>query len=729
MKYLVIVFFICSTIDLYSQTYSKLLELQDLTENILMDMEVHDNHIYLATRHQCDPDTSDNSKIACTALSKLSISAEVLDSRLFDTLSPEGFNRLLVKDNNVYLSGHHHVPFSGRSIIVSRLNTELIPDSLFYITNDQNHISNNEGLIERDDKFFLYGNIKVDSTFKSHIIYMDSAFNVKNTARFSRVTGENHCHDLQFTSDGNLIYANRFSSGFGASSVSGQQIMVIDTAFNKVDSLEFDGFIKDRSGTLRLLASSTGHVYCMTNRHPHGSILPSHGHINKYSSDLDSLIWSLKLPFNNFINGRRYTIKAFYEASNGDILACGRTYDSSPNALQDQINNGFHGYLVRVSPTGEIKYLRVYKVPHFNDIISSPDFSIFHTTSLWNIHELEDGRLLLGGTAGYNSRQLSVIFPAGDPLYYTWLLTVDENGCLEGEECQEVIILDGEVKNSPPIFPVGTKWTYEYFPDPIDPSKKVYSYITYEVTDTVMQNDTVVYIIENNRRLPEERMIQGDNEVWFWDKQGKFWQKTYDFDAMTSYETKFGGGAFTTYTEVKIDTTEYFTFGDRGIVDLDKVTIEDNGTLEEPLHLSILDRCGNVTGGHGLRLGLGLNLWDPVPFYAIGNLRCFEQDTFFYNFNGLKTPVIPCDSTWSEIIDNVDAFERSDISIFPNPTYGSVSFKGLKLPTQYELYGLDGKLFKSGILEQDYLTIEREGFFIIKLLHEGRWISEKIVRY
>ena len=716
------------TISIHSigQTYSKILEPFDLTNNILRDMEVNDNAIYISTEHICDPDSTDNSTISCTGLSLVNLNGDITYSVLIDTLFPEGFNRLLLSDNQVLLTGHHHEDFIGRSTLLYKFTQDsLILDTMFSIRNDSLAVSNNNGLVKTKNGYLLYGNSLSEHETKIDIFTADFNGQKLNAIKFSRVAYDNDCHDLQFTVDGNLIYANPFSSGNGAGSVDGQQIMILDTAFNKLDSLEFDGFIKDRSGKLRLLASSTGHIYCMTNGNPEGSILPSHGHVNKYSADLDTLLWSVKLPFSNLINERRYRIHDFQEAKNGDILATGRTWDASPNALQDQINNSFNGLLIRLSPEGEIKYLRVYKLPHDQpDILPPSEFGVYYESSLWNIHELDDGRLILGGTATYSPWQLTAILANDETRSFTWLMTVNENGCLDDEECQEVVIIDGVIKKSQPIFPIGTQWTYEYLPEQINPNIIEHNYITYEVSDTLSENDTTIYIINNNRGLPEERMIQGDNEIWFLDSNLNDWQLTYDFDAMISYETQYGTPNFVTNTTVDIDTVEFFTFGERGIVDLDKVTITDNGTIEERLSLTILDRCGKLEGG--LRLGLGLNLFDP--FYQIGELRCFEQDTFFYNFSEFQDLTLPCDTTWFDVLDNVDNIIEDKVMIYPNPTTGSVYIDGIKLPVSYQLYDSNGQIMRSGILKENDLLLKEKGTYIIRLKLEKKWSSKMVIR-
>ena len=487
MDKILFIFCIVCSANLLSQTHSTLINPFDNIYNNMRSMVVGEDVVYISTEHFCSSETSGNSLISCTGLISVTLDGEIVKSVLIDSMFPEGFNRLVYENSKVYLSGHHHEEFLGRSTYLYEFSSDSLNiNSIIELENNHDEIVNNNGILVVDTTFIFYGSTILGDNSHSDIRSVNIAEDISTRTIISRGLIKNDCHDLQSTINGNLVYANSFKSNGD----SGQQIMVLDSSFSKVDSIEFDNTIQDRSGVLRILASSSGHIYCMTNNHPFGSRFPAHGHINKFTRNLDTLEWSVKLPFNNLINERRYLIHDFYEAQNGDILASGRAWDSSPSALLDQVNNGFNGFLARLSPDGEIKFLRVYKLPHLSgDLLPEKDFGIYHETSLWNIHELEDGRIVLGGIATYNSLQLSVILPNDEVLSYPWMLVVQNDGCLVDEECQEVIVVDGIKNDGLPIFPLGTRWTYDFFPNPINPNTIETSYITFEVVDTIIQND------------------------------------------------------------------------------------------------------------------------------------------------------------------------------------------------------------------------------------------------
>jgi hypothetical protein len=706
---------------IHAQTFTKLLELHSL-DNILRDIEIDGDNMFISVNHFCDPDTSDNSTIACTGLYKLNQHGDLVNSILLDTLGPEGWNRLLFSMEKLYLTGHLHKSFEGRKTLIYKFNENLQIENLTYLSSGNEEIPNSEGILKIDDNFLLYGKIVLDGVSYYNVLKIDLNNNIIWDKVFKRGLLKNEIHDLQLTHDGNLLYLNEFSDSFGAQGESGLQIIKMDTDGNKLDSLEFSGIIAGTDSVPRLLASNSGDIYCYTFMHPEGSVISSHGHINKYSSNLDTLFWSLKLPINGVMNNRRYRIYDFMESENGDILACGTAYDAGPNAYIDTQDNSWNGFFIRVSPAGEIMNLRVYKMEHNNPLIPIDELGRYRESSLWNIRELTDGRIILGGTANYTPAQNNIIYPAEDVHSFTWIMTVNSDGCLDNEECQEVINLDGEIKQAQAIFPIGTKWTYDYFPFQYDPDIVVHSYITYEVTDTVTQNDTIIYTITNNRNLPEERMIQEENEVWFWDDGIDDWQLTYDFDAVSSYTTQTGNAPdFINNVEVKIDNIGIMFFGDRGVVSLQEVSMVES-EFEEPIQLDILERCGNLDGG--LRLGLGLNLFECTD--CVGKIRCFEQDTFSFNFN--ESEEIACDSVWITILNATAETPDKVVSVFPNPSSGIVHIDGIEEDVEYKLFTLSGELVEKGGTVDKKLELGSPGVFLLGIRVGDQWSYSKIIK-
>lgn len=293
------------------------------------------------------------------------------------------------------------------------------------------------------------------------------------------------------------------------------------------------------------------------------------------------------------------------------------------------------------------------------------------------------------------------------------------------------LLADGDGMDTVPIFPVGTKWTYEYYPHPVNPNDIIHSYITYEVTDTLHINDTIVYTVVNNRNKPVDRMIQSRNKVWFWDTGVDGWQLSYEFGETRFYGVPVGDSELFQEAIVHVDSMGTYAFGGRGDQAIQHVNIYPNYTWEDPLVLSILHHCGNLDGGgqSGLKLGVGLNLWDPNPYYSIGKLRCFEQGDFFHNFSDSQLEEIACDSVWTEVLSSTSEAHRFNIAIYPNPTHHEIFIEGTDANLYYEIFTLEGKLVKNGQTEKSAISGLPAGMMILRLYMDDRMETFRVIKF
>ncbi|MEZ4981266.1 MAG: hypothetical protein R2769_06690 [Saprospiraceae bacterium] len=70
------------------------------------------------------------------------------------------------------------------------------------------------------------------------------------------------------------------------------------------------------------------------------------------------------MPNDQLVDGEHYNLFDFIEAQNGNIVACGMAYDNTDTELATGVpdkNSTWNGFIVRISPDGEIKWLRLYK--------------------------------------------------------------------------------------------------------------------------------------------------------------------------------------------------------------------------------------------------------------------------------------------------------------------------------------------------------------------------------
>ena len=73
------------------------------------------------------------------------------------------------------------------------------------------------------------------------------------------------------------------------------------------------------------------------------------------------------------------------------------------------IDHTYNGFISRISPNGKIVWHRLFKVVNDEPLVPVKEFGSFLNSTIWNLHELDDGRIITGGTAYHNSIQNGVI--------------------------------------------------------------------------------------------------------------------------------------------------------------------------------------------------------------------------------------------------------------------------------------------------------------------------------
>jgi hypothetical protein len=433
----------------FGQTYSTVLNSSNGQHNTTRDIEIFENSLYISS-YSCRPGIYVD--YGCNSMFKLNLNGDMLAVQSYDSLFAKNFANLDVKEDKILMSGIWLYEKSrANPATVLSIDSSLNETGKFVGVSNPDINPKNSGIFYNNGFTYIFGHLESltnDVYQQTNIVKIDKELNgIKNDFRTVRAFGPpgfNDCQDLQITREGDLIYGHHFKDNIGAVGEGGLQIMLIDTFFNKIDSFEVQ---LENSEISRLLASKEGAIYFNSKNHPVPSNnFPSKGRINKLNSTLDTLLWSLELPFDNFTNSRKYDIFDFIQADNGDIIACGSVWDlghgsSTPDAT-------FHGFVTRVTQNGEFSWLRMFRLPNSNPIIPANRFGKYMQGGLYSMLELDDGRIVLGGTASATHIQWNRLLVEGDTLTYNWILTVDANGCIEGEECQEVITLDGEIINS-----------------------------------------------------------------------------------------------------------------------------------------------------------------------------------------------------------------------------------------------------------------------------------------
>jgi hypothetical protein len=482
--------FLISNIIFGQSTFYKLIS-NDI-RNIATDIDYNNGRIYLSSANQANTiiSTFQEGK----SLSKLEI-ANLLPKKFGVFDSTYCFNRLSKYENNYIVSGHN--TGKDRETKFHILNSELIEQSEFSITSANAERIGNEGIYIEDSIMYSYGLFQKDEVLNANIVKYDLISNIviwdKNYKKGKRL---NQMWDLQITHDGNFIFIiYHKDADAGSGSNSGYQIVKIDKEGMILDTFNHRDISIDKQ---RILASKDGSIYYSTDNNPLNPIIPTDGRINKLSENMDSILWSLELPSNAFTDGNRYEIYDYYQAANGDIMACGRVWHMPGGPLVAGLSATWNGFMVRVSQEGVLKWHRIYRLPNEHPKLPKATFGKFRPGQLDKIIETEDGNFVLGGTAIYNNTQLSGLVN-GDTLSSIWLMVVDKNGCIEGEECADVIHLDSKKQNTsaPKLVNDKVRWTENNTLNGITESKR-YKF----------SNDSILYSPHYYREL-----ISSDEET------------------------------------------------------------------------------------------------------------------------------------------------------------------------------------------------------------------------
>lgn len=464
---IVLFFLVLIPLSVHSQTFHKIYEWDGNTDNELTAMAVRNGEIHTTIKHVCDPDTTDNRTIQCLGYSKMALDGQPIIKKMYDTFFPSTYPTLAVNENQVWIGSHEH----GRSDY-GRPITLLSPTNSTkhdLITSTDSFLVVGTGLDVFDNKVYFSSVEKsVDKSQAPTVIHkLGLDLNIIWSFRYRRGIN-NVSSSLQPTADGNLVFINKYDDGAGAQGENGVEIVKLDTNGLLVDTLVMPDL--NVNGHPRLLAAKDGSIYFGSKNIIIPDVWPRtfNGTINKLSADLDSVIWSVPLPVKSFTNQRQYKFSNFLEASNGDILAVGQTWDSGADGplINGHMHN-FNGFAVRLdAETGDILWLRVYQHPIANPLLDPVEHGGYISGDLINIFEQPDGHFLVGGTAYYDPAQQSVLFPAGETTSFVWLMNIDENGCIDVEECSENIVLDGVYRPTDGFLPVISDdytWTFRTF--------------------------------------------------------------------------------------------------------------------------------------------------------------------------------------------------------------------------------------------------------------------------
>ena len=448
LRLLFIIPFLLFTHSLSAQsTFSTIVDLGYGTFNYSRDMALADDKIYVLSRHNC----GDNFQKFCGSLAAFDKDGNLLSKEVQEGLILEGRNCLLVEEGFV-LSGHLEPPTTGRGVDLILCDKDFqFKDVYSYHFGDQVAI-NNKGLILHQGAYYIYGQ-KIDyerDTSYGHIIKIDSESKELLWEKEWQNGGRNaDVFDLQADSNGNLVFFNqlgRYDEEF-------EDLFVeIDTSGNVI----YDYGLPRQSAfpeSARFIIDSESNLYFYYGHNLAENSMWSFSTLHKLNRNSNTIEWDLSFPANLY-NSRMYEIFDYIFDENDDIIACGTV---SNFGEENEDDHDEHGFLSSFTKSGELNWLRLYKL--VNDNPSFAD-NKYYTSALYHL------RL---------SKETGGIIASGATLYFqspsqwkteSWLLSLDSNGCLDGEECEEVIEVDGIVNSRNSMLDIHNEWKYQFDSDP-----------------------------------------------------------------------------------------------------------------------------------------------------------------------------------------------------------------------------------------------------------------------
>lgn len=713
MKWIIIFFQLAILHNIYSQnTFSKIYDLDsNAIRNYTHDLFVNNDELYVYSTTFCDLD--DTLDATCLTLTKLDSKGSVMIIKQLDMFNSydccfeglTGINEAIV--TSTYENGEK---FQKVSLLKFDSDLNQLSSKKYEESFTPSQLINS-GIECINGSIYIFGSIdnNADTPDSVHIIKTDLEGHELAKFYFSYGNSSLVINNLQATPDGNLAFILHITPPSGANQgFEGYQLMKIDTAGNVLYSFSFEDNGQQPNRMLNTIDNS---YYFSSLEHPYNGWNPfSYGMINKMDANMDTLEWSLILPNNQLVDGRHYRMNDYIEASNGDIVACGMSYDNTDTELATGVpdkNSTWNGFIVRLSPEGEIKWLHLYKNP--NDLLPNDEYGRFRPSLLNNIKELPDGRFIAAGNVFINNRQAGGINEHETEAFHLWLLMVDENGCLDGEDCEEIIRIGTGVHGI--IDSTDLSWVYE----------EVYYQGSGVAEYGFAERQTKAYLLDDGTLKYGDPALHGayisDGKMYYWDEYFNEYIMYYDFNSTTSYDIKYYD-PFRNSEEIAtviIDSIGYRYFGNDSLR-AQYIHVLNSGSFEDYPEI-IYEEIG--AENNGVKLVLGCGLCDFNPY--ITKLRCFSRDSMTYQFVSYA-----CDSKW--FTSDTKEINSDYIKIYPNPTTKQIWINGIDQDVAFELYSTTGKLIMKGFTNGKTIFIDDNGVFILRLKDKNNWNSKRVVK-
>ena len=442
-------------------TFSNIIDLEQGYDQLPTDLLILNNNILVTSVHNCAEVSGSD---PCTSLSFFEFSGQMQDIKLIKNFrhasgSSTDFEsdiiRMIGIDDLNNRSGITHIDYhlSSNQIDLGRTNIDTL----------NSYVS--EGMLSFNNSLLVFGMFNDTSPgIKAKVFISKWDKNFEKLESFWSYLNNTYVsmRDLTKTSESSLVF---IASGINPGPSGGLplHIIKIDTLGGEIAELNIDSRVR----SINLAKNDLDELYFNIDYAFKTSIA-------KVDKDLDEILWELTLPVYDHIIDQRYTIEDIIVANNGDVIFCGE--------INCQLQNGYRlvgGVVGRISSEGELLWLKILANDNF--VENSWDEK-YRDSFLTHLKELPNGKLVAMGQAW----QLFLDYGQERSL---WLLTMDENGCFDGFDCEDDIYVLNTGESMPILNNISELKSFGenlIFPNPVKDvlNVKVNGGFTYEIQNS-----------------------------------------------------------------------------------------------------------------------------------------------------------------------------------------------------------------------------------------------------
>lgn len=497
-------------------------------ENWLRNFTINQNHILAHTVHPCNQQRDS----ACSTLYYLDKhSGEKQDSIEIKSFTGGGEESFIEEENRYVLAGYNF--FNGRKTYENAIIDSngvhiksIVPNQFPWVFNS--------GLLEHQGYYYTYGDAGRPSEPAEVVGYITKWNHDLDSIIWTKMIDmnakENHVLDLQVTPDGNLAYLAQaeYSNIQYSDTIRGSKpdihFYIRQMDINGTDlgqyHLENTNSAYNDIHSMLVLRDGSFLLHCYSSDFHPREYPPMLGMVIKVSNDLSQVVWSKYMPYED--TGRPddphrdqkvYQIRDFQQCRNGDVLVAGLFEGFNQDFIDPEGETVEGPFILRMNPqTGDILWHRYYLM--LNDSTDFQRNDAYRYGWIEEVKEDENGDIYAMGN----------MFRGLPPEYdqsviVSFLLKVDENGCMNDEFCDAPIILDVEESTIDPFIAFDPP-----YPNPVSDYLQV-GHIPYDSYKLYDLNGKVVQSGRNKSEINTSAMQRGVYILDFIDKYGQ--TKTY----------------------------------------------------------------------------------------------------------------------------------------------------------------------------------------------------------